>query len=45
MGVIVVGDVLALLDFIRKTQAEWNVKVAHFDGSGQKLRGDTDFKK
>ena len=37
-----ISDVLALVDFIKKTQAEWNVKVAHFDGSGVKIHGDND---
>lgn len=37
-----ISDALALIDFIKRTHAEWSVKIAHFDGSGQKINGDTD---
>lgn len=37
-----IGDVLAMMDYINKTRAEWSVKVAHFDGSGRRTLGDAD---
>lgn len=37
-----ISDVLSLLEFLNKMKSTASMKVAHFDGKGQKLRGDHD---
>lgn len=37
-----ISDVLALLAFFNKMKSEAAIKVAHFDGNGQKISGDVD---
>lgn len=37
-----ISEVLAFLKFLEETKLQWDVKVAHFDGSGKLLSGDKD---